>query len=152
MHVLCKAVLGFGSFDRMQMLCVVRGRALKGVSSLHAHTPQHAHTPSQINASIAALLPPGTQIFANAASDYHCTLYHLSHLYDPRPVTDSAAAAAAVATLEPHERPQVGSITFSFAGLVAVGVLAAAGRRLCGGGGLPQHGTAVLNSKQDAFV
>ncbi|KAI8468823.1 MAG: hypothetical protein J3K34DRAFT_295501 [Monoraphidium minutum] len=66
-----------------------------------------AKTVQQVSDAVAALLPPGTQLFANAPGDYHCTLFHLSHLYDPRPDTGTAAGGAAAMRLEPRERPQV---------------------------------------------
>ena len=64
-----------------------------------------AATARTIATSVARLLPPGTAVFENSPGDYHVTLFHLSHLFDPRPDTATAAAAAAATAAAPHARP-----------------------------------------------
>lgn len=83
--------------------CAARRGAARGTRP----TPRRRSPRAQVSDSVARLLPPGTQFFANAPGDYHVTLFHLSHLYDPRPDTASAVAAAAALKAPPHARPTV---------------------------------------------
>ncbi len=52
-----------------------------------------------------SLPPAAVQIFSNARTQYHCTVFHTSHPSDPRPDPFSPQGGLASPPALPHERP-----------------------------------------------
>ncbi|MEW5306396.1 MAG: hypothetical protein WDW36_008863 [Sanguina aurantia] len=66
-------------------------------------SPEMATAGASITDSILELLPAGCQVYVNAGTQYHCTVFHTSHPMDPRP--DATLADGGVdLTLSPAQR------------------------------------------------